>query len=869
MELTTIARWTIRPRLMSVPGVANVAIWGERDRQLQVLVEPDRLQSNGLALADVVAAARAGVAVETGGFIDTPNQRFAISHPSAVSSARDLEQIVVRDRGGAVVRIGDVARVTEGFPPPIGDAIINSVPGLLLIVEKQLGANTLEVTRGVDEALAHLTPGLGDVEVDARIFRPATFIEASLGNLNRALLFGCVLVVIVLIVFLADWRTALISSIAIPLSLLAAGLLLRYRGGTLDTMVLAGLVIALGEVVDDAIIDVENIVRRLRLNRTLPEPRPALEVVLHASLEVRSAVLYGSLIVVTVFLPVFMLDGLSGAFFRPLAISYVLAIIASLLVALTITPALALLLLPKDKHVAEPGIAARLKAGYGRWLERIIGRPAVAAGVLAGLLTATAVGFSFLGEEFLPDFREYDFLMHWVEKPGASVEASRRITEQASKELLAIPGVRNFGSHIGRAEVADEVVGPNFTELWISLDPSVEYDSTVAKIQHVVDGYPGLRRDLLTYLRERIKEVLTGASATVVVRIFGPDIDALLANASKVRGALADVNGVADLQVQSVVRVPQIDVRFDPDRAAQHGLTPADVRRDVTTLVQGTKVGEFYENQRVFDVVVRGAEGMRANPEAVRDLRIGRAGGSSVPLSAVASVAMVPALSEITREGGSRKIDVTCNVRGRDLGSVARDIEAKLGALQLGSGYHAEVLGEYAVRQAASRRLLLTSGLSLLLVFLLLLTDFGDVRLSVLVFITLPFALVGAVAAAFLSGGVLSLGSLVGLVTVIGIAARNGIMLVSHFRHLEREEGMTFGRELVMRGALERLTPILMTALATGLALVPIAMGGDRAGQEIEHPLAVVILGGLVTSTVLNLFLLPALYLRFGRRSAS
>jgi Cu/Ag efflux pump CusA len=632
-------------------------------------------------------------------------------------------------------------------------------------------------------------------------------------------------------------------------------------------MVLAGLVIALGEVVDDAIIDVENIVRRLRLNRTLAAPRKPIDVVLDASLEVRSAVVYGSLIVISVFLPVFMLDGLSGSFFRPLAISYVLAIVASLLVALTITPALALLLLPKDKHTAEPGVAARLKAAYGRVLQRIIGRPLLAGGVLAGLLGLTAIGFSFLGEEFLPNFREYDFLMHWVEKPGASVEASRRITEQASKELMAIPGVRNFGSHIGRAEVADEVVGPNFTELWISLDPKVDYDATVARIQGVVDGYPGLRRDLLTYLRERIKEVLTGASATVVVRIFGPDIDALLGNASKVRTALSDVQGVADLQVQSVVRVPQIDVRFQPDRAALHGLTPADVRGAVTTLVQGTKVGEFYEHQRVFDVVVRGTPEIRANPDAVRALRVGRAGGSSVPLSAVADVAMVPALSEITREGGSRKIDVTCNVRGRDLGSVARDIEAKLAGLALGTGYHAEVLGEYAVRQAASRRLMLTSGLSLLLVFLLLLTDFNDVRLSVLVFITLPFALVGAVAAAFLSGGVLSLGSLVGLVTVIGIAARNGIMLVSHFRHLEREEGVPFGRELVMRGALERLTPILMTALATGLALVPIAIGGNRAGQEIEHPLAVVILGGLVTSTVLNLFLLPALYLRFGRRT--
>ncbi|MGE5837681.1 MAG: efflux RND transporter permease subunit [Acidobacteriota bacterium] len=866
MDLTTIARWTIRPRLMAVPGVANVAIWGQRDRQLQVLVDPDRLEAHQLTVADVVTAAHEGVAVDTGGFIDTPNQRLAIAHAAAVRSPDDLAAIVVREERGVPVRIGDVGTVVEDFPPPIGDAIINNVPGLLLIVEKQLGANTFEVTRGVDEALASLAPALGDVQVDARIFRPATFIEMSLANLNRALLFGCVLVVLVLIVFLADWRTALISSIAIPLSLLAAGVLLHYRGGTIDTMVLAGLVIALGEVVDDAIIGVENIVRRLRLNREAGSPASSLQVVLDASVEVRSAVVYGSLIVVLVFLPVFMLEGLSGAFFRPLALSYVLAIFASLVIAITLTPALSLLLLTGHRSRSkEPRLVTRLKIGYQRWLDRILHRPALAGGALVVLLGSTAAVFPFLGEEFLPNFREYDFLMHWVEKPGMSVEASRRITAQASRELLAIPGVRNFGSHIGRAEVADEVVGPNFTELWISLDPNADYDPTVAKVQSVVDGYPGLRRDLLTYLRERIKEVLTGASATVVVRVFGPEIEHLQAGAAKVKAALADVPGVVDLQVQSQVLVPQIEIRFRPDLAERFGLTPADVRRTVTTLVQGTKVGEFYENQRVFDVVVRGRPEARSSPEALRALRVATESGTTVPIRDVADIQVGPALSEVTREGGSRKIDVTCNVRNRDLGSVARDIAARLGTIALGQGYHAEVLGEYAARQASSRRLLAMSALALLGIFLLLLADFGQLRLTLLVFFTLPFALVGGVVAVLLSSGVLSLGSLVGLITVVGIAARNGIMLISHYRHLETEEGIPFGADLVLRGATERLAPILMTALATGLALLPIAVTGERAGQEIEHPLAVVIIGGLVTSTILNLFLLPPLYLRFGK----
>ena len=869
MDLTTVALWTIRPRLMAVPGVANVAVWGQRDRQLQVLVDPDRLHANSVTLAEVMTAARNGVSAETGGFIDTANQRFAIAHRNAVTTAGDLSRIAVRSGQGAPIRLGDVTVVTEGFPPPIGDAIINSVPGLLLIVEKQLGANTLDVTRGVDAALESLKPALGDVAVDPTIFRPATFIEMSLSNLNRALIIGCVLVVLVLIAFLADWRTALISSVAIPLSLLGAAWFLRYQGGTFDTMVLAGLVIALGEVVDDAIIGVENIVRRLRLNREAAAPQPALHVVLQASVEVRSAVLYGTLIVIAVFFPVFTLQGLSGAFFKPLAISYVCAILASLLVALTVTPAMALLLLTgKGARATEPRLVTRLKRVYERLLVRIIDRPNVSGAVLVTLLVGTMAAVPFLGEELLPNFREYDFLMHWVEKPGASVEASTRITAQASHELMAIQGVRNFGSHIGRAEVADEVVGPNFTELWISLDPSVDYDATVAKVQSVVDGYPGLKRDLLTYLRERIKEVLTGASATVVVRIFGPEIERLQANAAAVKKALEGVEGTTDIQLQSQILVPQVEVQFQADLAAPYGLTPGDIRRAVTTLAQGTKVGEFYDQQRVFSVVVRGTPELRRSPEAIRALRIPVPGGTDVPLGAVARVTIAPALSEVTREGGSRKIDVTCNVRGRDLGSVARDIEARLGQLQLGAGYHAEVLGEYALRQESSRRLMAMSALTFLAIFLLLLVDFNDARLALLVFVTLPFALVGAIAAAFLSTGVLSLGSLVGLVTVIGIAARNGIMMVSHFRHLEFEEGVPFGRDLVMRGAEERLAPILMTALATGLALLPIAFGGDKAGQEIEHPLAVVILGGLVTSTVLNLFLLPPLYLRF-RRSAA
>jgi CzcA family heavy metal efflux pump len=863
MELSTLTRWTIRPRLMAVPGVANVAIWGQRDRQIQVRVDPDRLHANGVTLDQVLRAAREAVSLGAGGFVDTPNQRLAVMHLPAITDPAHLAQVPVAFRSGAPLRLGDVAEVVEGFPPPIGDAVVNDGPGLLLIVEKQPWGNTLEVTQKVEAALDAMRPGLAEVEIDSTIFRPATFIEMSLQNLRRALVIGILLVMAILAAFLFEWRTAVISLLAIPLSLLAAALVLHYRGGTMNAMILAGLVIALGEVVDDAIIDVENIMRRLRLNRAAANPEPAMLVVLKASLEVRSAIVFASLVIVLVFLPVFLLPGLAGSFFRPLAVAYVLAVLASLGVALTLTPALSLVLLPGALHHRESPLVTWLKGRYRSLLPRFVERPKLASGILAVLFVATAAAVPLLGEEFLPNFKEYDFLMHWVGKPGASLEAMQRITIQASKELRSIPGVRNFGAHIGRAEVADEVVGPNFTELWISLDPTVNYESTVAKIQEVVDGYPGLYRDLLTYLKERIKEVLTGAGATIVVRIYGPGLDELRSLASETARAISEVPDITDLKVEPQVLVPQVEVQYRHDVAQRFGLTPGDVRRGVTTLVQGSKVGEIFEEQKIFDVVVRGAENLRTDPVALSELRIDTPGGGSIPLREVAGVHVAPTPNVIQREGASRRIDVSCNVRGRDLGSVAREIEAKVRALPFPQGYHPEFVGEYAARQQARNRLLALGALSLLGIFLLLHADFRSTRLALLVFVSLPFALVGGVFAAFLTGGVLSLGSLVGFVTVLGIAARNGIMLVSHYRHLAEHEGMAPGRALILRGSEERLAPILMTALATALALLPLALGGNKPGHEIEHPMAVVILGGLVTSTVLNLFLLPALSLRF------
>lgn len=882
MDMTVLTKWTIRPRLMAIAGVANVAVWGEKEPQLQVVVDPDRLRANNITLDSVLQTVRDATAVGAGGFVDTANQRLALRHVPAVYSPEQLGDIVIsfRPSGGPTaqpsnaaamilpapptpLRIKDVAEVTYDYAPPIGDAIINSRLGLLLIVEKQPWANTLDVTQNVEKAMAELKPAMGEVEYDTTVFRPATFIERALTNLGHSMLLGCVLVVIVLLLFLFDWRCAVISATAIPLSLLAAIMVLYYRGGTVNTMVLAGLVIALGEVVDDAIIDVENIMRRLRINAKLETPRSNFAVVLAASMEVRSAVVYATVIVVLAFLPVFFLTGLAGAFFRPLAAAYILAILASLAVALTVTPAMSLILLPKSaqRRSTDGPLVRMFKRIYrdvlGFALRLKWGTLAITA-ILFGCLVST---IPQLGEQLMPKFRETDFLMHWVEKPGIGIDAMNRITIRASDELMAVDGVRNFGSHIGRATVADEVVGPNFTELWISIDDDQNYDETVAEVQEIVDGYPGLYRDLLTYLTERIKEVLTGTSASIVVRVYGPDLQQLRSTAKEIESVIKPIKGVTTLKVEPQVLVPQIAIDLKPEAASQFGLTPGMLMNSVTTLVNGVRVGEMYRDQAIFPVVVVGDKKLRTDLATLGDLMIDTPSGAQVPLRSVATTTIVPAPNAIAREGASRKLDVTCNVEGRDLASVASDIEAAvLANVDFKTGYHPEFLGEYAEAKASRQRLLLLSLGSILAITIILYIDFESWQLVLLILLALPLALASGLLGVFAGGGIVSLGSLVGFVTVLGIAARNAIMLISHYRHLAIEEPGLSAKELILRGAEERLAPILMTALTTGLALVPLIYSGELPGQEIEYPMALVILTGLVGATVVNLLVLPILY---------
>lgn len=877
IDLSMTAYWKIRAHLLRVPGVANVAIWGQRKQMLYVEVDPEKLREHGVTLDAVMRASSDaldagllrysnGALVGTGGFIDTPNQRLPVRHILPIGSPDDLAQVVVSEKDGKVLRLGDVATVVEDHQPLIGDAVINDGPGLMMIVEKLPWANTLEVTEGVEASLEEMRPGLSGIAIDSTIFRPATFIEVAIDNLTNSLLIGILLVIVLLGAFLFDWRVALISAVAIPLSLVAAGLVLYWRGTTINTMILAGFVIALGDVVDDAIIDIENVVRRLRQYRREGTNKSTAAIILESSLEVRSAIVYATLIEVVAIAPVFFLDGLSGAFFRPLALSYGLALLASMLVALTVTPALALLMLRNARlEQRESPLVPRLQRGYGWVLSRIVRRPQPAFGAVAIIVLLGSITVPQLGQSLLPSFKERDFLMHWLGTPGTSHPEMVRITTLASKELRAVPGVRNFGAHIGQAYSADEVVGMYFAENWISVDPSVDYDETLASIQEVVEGYPGLYTDVQTYLKERIREVLTGSSDEIVIRIFGPDMKVLRSTAEEVRDVMANVDGTVEEHIALQVEEPQIQIEVDLAKAQTYGIKPGDVRRAVAALVGSEEIGDLWTESAVFDVRVWGVPEVRGDVTAIGNLLIDTPSGGHVRLGDVATVLVAPTPNVINHEGQSRYIDVSTNVRGRDLGAVANDIETALGGVVFEQEYHANILGEYAERQDAQRRLLWFAIAAAIGVLLLLQASFGNLRLALLAFLTLPVALVGGVLAAYLSDGVLSLGSLVGFLTVLGIVARNAIMLISHYQHLEREEGEPFGPGLIIRGAKERLAPILMTALATALALIPLVVAGSIPGHEIEHPMAVVIMGGLVTSTLLNLFVVPSLYLRFGK----
>jgi CzcA family heavy metal efflux pump len=875
IDMGVLARWNIAPRLTGVPGVANVAIWGLREWQLQVLVDPEDLQEMGISLNHIIDTTGEALWVSplsylassspgTAGWIDTPNQRLSIRHELPISSAEDLMKLPVK---GTAYNLGEVSEVVEDHQPLIGDAVLKDGPGLLLVIEKFPDANTLEVTRGVEDALEAMKPGLTGIDIDTTVFRPANYIELASGNLTTVLILGAVLLLLVLIVFYWDWRPTLVSLVAIPVSFVTALLVLYLFGSTLNVMLLAGLVVAIGIIVDDAIIDPENIRRRLRRHDGETYSETKENIIVDAAAEMRNPIVFAILILLLVMLPVFLIQGVSGAFFQPFNIAFVLAMLVAMLVALTLTPALSMVLL--SNHERRQSLLVNwFERSYSGILARTIKAPRLAYVSAAVIVLLSLVALPFLDLSLMPTFKQTDLRIQWDTAPGTSRTEMNRIVTQVTGELQAIPGVRNIGAHVGRAITGDQISGINSGEIWVSLDPAAEYNATVVAIQEVVGGYPGIFRDVDNYQPGRIGQVLLGAQdKDVVVRIYGYEFDVLNSMAQEVETALSNIAGVVDLQVEHLDVEPQVEIEVDLAAAERYQLKPGDVRRSTTTLLSGLRVGNLYEEQKVFDVVVWGEPDVRANLTDLENLLIDTPGGGHVLLSEVAAIRIAPTPINIKRDAVSRYIDVTANVAGRSYGAVVADIENSFEGIDPPLEYHVELLGDYAGQRASQQRTLLFAAVAAVGIILLLQAAFWSWHLALAAFITVLASLAGGVLIALLAGGEISLGSLFGFLAVLAIAVRSNIVLTKHLQHLEQEEGEEFSPELVVRGAAERLRPILMTAFAVGLAVLPLAVAGPMPGLEILHPMAVVLLGGLVTSTLLSLFVLPALYLRYGMKT--
>jgi CzcA family heavy metal efflux pump len=868
MELRTFADWTLRPLLLGVPGVAKVVVFGGEVRQIQIQVMPERLLAYRLTIEDLLATARKATGVRGAGFIDTPAQRVVLQTRGQALTPAEMGEVALARPGGLAVRLKDLARVVEAPEPKIGDAAIGTQPGVMLIVSSQLGANTIEVTEAIERALEELKPALGAAQIKLHpdLFRPASFIQRAIHNVTTSLLLGGVLVTVVLFLFLFNLRTAFISLTAIPLSLLVAVIVLDRLGITLNTLTLGGLAIAIGEVVDDAIIDVENIFRRLR--ESSGNGRSVFRVVLEASLEVRSAVVYATFVVALVFLPVLTMSGLQGRLFAPLGLAYILAILASLGVALTVTPALSYALLAgAAKRAVEPRFLRALKARYRQFLEVTARRPNQVIGAAVALCAGAAAAIPLFGGAFLPELQEGHFILHMAAVPGTSLEESLRLGRAVTLELLKNANIRSVAQQVGRAESADDTWGPHYSEFHVDLKPLSEEraESVQGQIRQALSKFPGVYFAIKPFLTERIEEVLSGLTAEVAIKIFGDDLEVLDRKAQEVAQVVSSIRGAVDVQVESPPGVPQYVVRLRPERLKQFGFHPVDVLAAVQTAYQGTVVAQTYEANRVFDVAVILDEKTRRDPENIGSLMLHNSEGLSLPAGELVDVFPASGRFMIVHDGARRRQSVTCNVRGRDVASFVAEAKRKIRAVRFPSGVYPVFTGAAEARAQAQREILLHSLIAGVGIVLLLSMVFRTARNLLLVLANLPFALVGGVLAVFLTGGWLTVGSLVGFVTLFGITTRNSIMLISHFEHLVTQEGMTWGLEAARRGASERLSPILMTALVTAFGLLPLALGSGQPGREIEGPMALVILGGLATSTLLNLLVLPALALRYGR----
>ena len=876
IEVRTLADWVVRQRLLTIPGVAQVITMGGGRKQYQVLVNPDELLKYDVTLEDVERAVGSSNSNATGGYLDEGGEEFLVRSLGRISDASELERVVVKASKDRSVLLSQVARVREAAQVKRGDAAVDGSPAVMLVISKQPGADTRLLTTNVIKALDALKPSLPpDIRINSEVYQQKEFIDLSIENVIEALRDGGILVVIILFLFLLNFRTTFITLTAIPLSIVVTGLIFKWFDMSINTMTLGGLAVAIGELVDDAIVDVENIFRRLRENRHSPNPKSPLRVVYEASSEVRNSIVFSTILVVLVFVPLFALPGMPGRLFTPLGVAYIVSIIASLVVSLTVTPVLSYWLLPNAKFMQEEKDGFLLR--FLKWVAGFAIRFSVRHPwpILTTVTIAVAISVivvTQLGRDFLPPFNEGSVQVNVLLPPGTSLAASDRIAGMVDERIGKIKGVIAFGRRTGRAELDEHAEGVNVSEIIISFDPHSgrSREEILEEIREELSQVPGVVISAEQPLAHLISHMLSGIKAQVGIKLYGDDLTILRQKANEMKAAIEGVRGVKDLMVEQQIEIPQLQIKLDRDQLARHGLTSDYVNEFVETAMNGRTVSEIVLGERKFDLVVRLDDQFRQDPTRLRRLSLNLPAGGRVPLENVASIRTGSGPNTINRENVRRRIIVQCNTAGRDLNSVVMDIQKRLAPIQesLPTGYFIEYGGQFESARDATRMIGLLSVISLAAMFLALYTLFRSTNLSLQVLSALPMAAIGAVAALVITGQSLTVASMVGFISLSGIASRNGILLISHYLHLVKYEGEQFTPQMIERAGKERLAPMLMTALCAGIALVPLTLAAGEPGKEILYPVATVIVGGIISSTLLDFFVHPALFWVFGRKQA-
>jgi CzcA family heavy metal efflux pump len=871
MDVRTSADWVVRPRLLSVAGVSQVTVMGGGVKEWQVVTSPERLRQYDVTLEELTKAVGASNVNAGGGFLLAPTKEHLIRITGRVESLEEIANAVVVYRNPAPVLVKHVADVRFGSPVKRGDGSVNASPAVILSVQKQPNADTIKLSAEVDKALLEIKSSLPkDVKIHNQLFRQQEFIDAAIKNVEEALRDGGVLVVVILFLFLWNFRTSIINLTAIPLSLIATALVFSAFGMSINTMTLGGLAVAIGELVDDSIVDVENIFRRLKENRTSPAPQPFLAVIYSASSEVRNSIVYATLIIGVVLVPLLSLGGIEGRLFAPIGISYLVSLFASLVVSLTVTPVLASLLLPKAKiieHAKDAFLLRWLKAADLPLLKVSLRHPYLI--MLGALLMVGVAGHFYLkmGKEFLPAFNEGTFTVNVITNPGTSLEESNRLGVIAEKMIKETPEVETTSRRTGRAELDEHAEGVNYSEIDVRLKKGRPRGIIMDELRDKLAYMAGAMVNVGQPISHRIDHLMSGVRAQVAVKIFGADLGILRNKAQELNDAMSKISGIVDLQVEPQVEIPQLRVRIKTESLARFGLTKLEVAEALETALKGRAVSQILQEQRTFDLVVWYEESARNNPKVIEETLIHTPSGARIPLSEVAEVLKTTGPNTINRENVMRRIVVSCNVAGRDLAGVVGDIQAREKDLALPQGYFVQYGGQFEAQQAAMARIYVLSVFALLGIFMLLVKALGSWRAALQCMVNLPLAFVGGVIAIYLSGDrTLSVASLVGFITLTGIVMRNGIMMISHYVHLMKYEGEKFDEHMIIRGSLERLAPVLMTAICAIIGLVPLAIGKGETGKEILHPLAIVVIGGLISSSLLDQVVTPALFFKFGRK---